>query len=128
MFERRGPDVSGVCLGIGTDSSQTCVVARLPTAQSVHAVKTLRSPMERAVAHRTTKPDSKKHDVVHFEFKKSAAPGDVEHKRRLRLSDRDLQVLDLKAAGALSSFAVTCATFLTSATTMAAHSIMVCAL
>ena len=44
------------------------------------------------------------------------------------VSASDLQVLDLKAAGALSSFAVTCATFLTSATTMAAHSIMVCAL
>ena len=80
------------------------------------------------MAHRTTKPDSEKGDVVHFEVKKSAAPGDVEHERRLRLSDRDLQVLDLKVAGALSSFAVTCATFLTSATTMTAHSIMVCAL
>ena len=58
--------------------------------------------MELATAHPTTKADSEKHDVVHFEVKKSAAPGDVEHERRLRLSDRDLQVLDLKAAGALS--------------------------
>ena len=80
------------------------------------------------MAHRTMKPDSEKGDVVHFEVKKSAAPGDVEHERRLRMSDRDLQVLDLKAAGALSSFVVTCATFLTSVTTMAAHYIMVCAL
>ena len=54
------------------------------------------------MAHRTTKPDSEKGDAVHFEVKKSAAPGDVEHERRLRMSDRDLQVLDLKAAGALS--------------------------
>ena len=60
------------------------------------------------MAHRTTKPDSKKHDVVHFEVKKSAATGDVEHERRLRLSDRDLQVLDLKAAGALSCSYVVC--------------------
>ena len=75
---------------------------RLPTAQSVHAVKTLRSWMELARLHPTTKADSEMHDVVHFEVKKSAAPGDVEHERRLRLSDRDLQVLDLKAAGALS--------------------------
>ena len=67
--------------------------------------------MELATAHRTTKPDSEKRDVVHFEVKKSAAPGDVEHERRLRLSDRDLQVLDLKAAGALSCLANTCTTF-----------------
>ena len=89
-----------------TDLCQTRAVARLPTRQSVHDVKALRSSMELAMAHRTTKPESKKHDVVHFEVKKSAAPGDVEHERRLRLSDRDLQVLDLKAAGALSSLAV----------------------
>ena len=80
------------------------------------------------MAHRTTKPDSEKGDVVHFEVKRSAAPGDVEHERRLRLSDRDLQVLDLKAAGALSSLANICATFPGSATTMDAHSIIVCAL
>ena len=84
--------------------------------------------MELATAHPTTKADSEKHDVVHFEVKKSAAPGDVEHERRMRLSDRDLQVLDLKAAGALSCSANICATFPGSATTMTAHSIMVCAL
>ena len=83
------------------------------------------------MAHRTTKPDSEKGDVVHFEVKKSAAPRDVEHERRLRLSDRDLQVLDLKAAGALSCLANICATLPGSATTMdahSAHSIIVCAL
>ena len=72
------------------------------------------------MAHRTTKPDSEKGDVVHFEVKKSAAPGDVEHERRLRLSDRDLQVLDLKAAGTLSSSAVTGATYTWSHTNMLA--------
>ena len=58
----------------------------------------------------------------------TAAHGDVEHERRLRLSDRDLQVLDLKAAGALSCLASMRATFPGSATTMDAHSIIVCAL
>ena len=101
---------------------------RLPTAQSVHAVKTLRSWMELARLHPTTKADSEMHDVVHFEVKKSAAPGDVEHERRLRLSDRDLQVLDLNGPGALSCLANICATFPGSATTMDAHSIIVCAL
>ena len=33
--------------------------------------------MELAMAHRTTKPESKKHDVVHFEVKNSAAHRDV---------------------------------------------------
>ena len=125
---RRGPGLRGPYLRIRTAFSQIARTRRLPTRQSVHVVKALRSTPQLAIARGTTKPDSKKRDVVHFEVKKSAATGDVEHERRLRLSDRDLQVLDLKAAGALSSFAVTCATFLTSATTMAAHSIMVCAL
>ena len=58
------------------------------------------------MAHRTTKPDSETGDVVHFEVKKSAAPRDVEHERRLRLSDRDLQVLDLKASVTLSRSAL----------------------
>ena len=41
--EGRGPALGGVCLGKLTDSSETRVAARLPTRQSVHAVKTLRS-------------------------------------------------------------------------------------
>ena len=84
--------------------------------------------MQLAIARGTTKPDSKKVIVVTVEVSNSAAPGDVEHERRLRLSDRDLQVLDLKAAGALSCLANICATFPGSATTMDAHSIIVCAL
>ena len=83
-------------------SDATRVVPRLPTTQSVHAVKTLRSSMELAIAHRTTKPDLQKRDVVHLETKNSAAHGDVERAPQDEWSDRGLQVLDLKAAGALS--------------------------
>ena len=45
-----------------------------------------------------------------------------------RWSDSSLQVEDPKASGTPTSLANTCASFLGSATTMAAHSIMVCAL
>ena len=45
-----------------------------------------------------------------------------------RWSDSSLQVEDPKASGTPTSLANTCATFPGSATTMAAHSIMVCAL
>ena len=99
---RRGPALGGACLGIGIDSSQTRVVPRLPTTQSVHAVKTLRSPTRLATARGTTKPDLQKRDVVHLETKNSAAHGDVERAPQDEWSDRGLQVLDLKAAGALS--------------------------
>ena len=58
--------------------------------------------MELAIAHRTTKPDLQKRDVVHLETKNSAAHGDVERAPQDEWSDRGLQVLDLKAAGALS--------------------------
>ena len=99
---RQGPALGGACLRIGIDSSQTLGVPRLPTTQSVHAVKTLRSWMELAIAHPTTKPDLQKRDVVHLETKNSAAHGDVERAPQDEWSDRGLQVLDLKAAGALS--------------------------
>ena len=45
-----------------------------------------------------------------------------------RWSDSSLQVKDPKASGTPTSLANTCVTFSGSATTMAAHSIMVCAL
>ena len=45
-----------------------------------------------------------------------------------RWSDSSLQVEDPKASGTTTSLANTYATFLGSATTIAAHSIMVCAL
>ena len=84
---RRGPALGGACLTIKllcTDLCQTHGFVGLPTRSSVHAAKALRSPMELAMAHRTTKPDSQKRDVVHFEVKNSAAHGDVEHERRPR--------------------------------------------
>ena len=51
---RRGPDVGGACLGMSIDSSETRVVARLPTTQSVHAVNALRSPMQLAIQGQPT--------------------------------------------------------------------------
>ena len=60
-----------------------------------------------ATARGTTKPDSEKHVVVSVEAEKSAAHRDADDTPKLRWSDRGLQVLDLKAAGALSSSAVT---------------------
>ena len=103
----RGPALSGVCLGIRTDFSQTRGRARLPTRRPSNADKTLRSPTQLATARGTTKPDSEKHVVVSVEAEKSAAHRDADDTPKLRWSDRGLQVLDLKAAGALSSSAVT---------------------
>ena len=103
---RRGPDVGGACLGISIDSSETRAVARLPTQQSVHAVKALRSPTELAIARGTTKPDSKKVIVVTVDLSNSAAHGDVDGTTNNEWSDRDLQVFDLKAAVTLSSTCV----------------------
>ena len=75
---RRGPALSGVCLGKSTDSSETRGRAGLPTRRSVHVVKALRSWIELAMpmAHPTTctKPDSKKHVVVSVQVRKS---GDI---------------------------------------------------
>ena len=59
-------------LGKLNDSSETRAVARLPTQQSVHAVKALRSPTELAIARGTTKPDSEKVIVVTVELSNSA--------------------------------------------------------
>ena len=62
--------------------------------------------MELAIAHPTTKPDSKKVIVVTVELNNSAAHGDVDDTTNNEWSDRDLQVFDLKAAVTLSSTCV----------------------
>ena len=116
----RGPALSGVCLGIRTDFSQTRGRARLPTRRPSNADKTLRSPTQLATARGTTKPDSERHVVVSVEAANSAAHGDVDHTPMKSWSDRGLQVLDLKAAGTLSSSAVTGATYTWSHTNMLA--------
>ena len=71
---RRGPALGGVCLGKPTDSSQTRGRAGLPTRRSVHVMKALRSPIELAIAHRTTSADSTDDVVVSVQVQKS---GDI---------------------------------------------------
>ena len=94
--------------------------SRLPTRRPSNADKTLRSPTQLATARGTTKPDSERHVVVSVEAANSAAHGDVDHTPMKSWSDRGLQVLDLKAAGTLSSSAVTGATYTWSHTNMLA--------
>ena len=97
---------------------------RVPIAaqQCVHCVPVIARALRRIKAEGTHKERSQTRVALAQDWYTSAAPppecGDVEHERRLRLSDRDLQVLDLKAAGALSCLANICATFPGSATTM----------
>ena len=62
--------------------------------------------MKLAIAHPTTKPDSKKVIVVTVELSNSAAHGEVGRTLNNEWSDRDLQVFDLKAAVTLSSTCV----------------------
>ena len=115
-------------MGKSTDSSQTRSRVPIAARQSVHCVLVIARALRRIKAEGTHKERSQTRVALAQDWYTSAAPGDVEHERRLRLSDRDLQVLDLKAAGALSCLANICATFPGSATTMDAHSIIVCAL
>ena len=70
----RGPALGGVCLGKSTDLSETRGRAGLPTRRSVHVVKALRSPIELAIAHRTTSADSADDVVVSVQVQKS---GDI---------------------------------------------------
>ena len=98
----RGPALGGVCLGKTIDLSETRGFARLPTRRSVHVVKALRSWIELAMAHPTTSADSEKHVMVSLEAEKSAADGEVVRKSMIEVRARGLQVLDPKAAGALS--------------------------
>ena len=70
-------------------------------------MKALRSWIELAMRYPTTSADSEKHVVVSLEAEKCAAHGEVVRKPMIEVRARGLQVLDPKAAGALSSSAVT---------------------
>ena len=71
---RRGPALGGACLRKRTDLSQTRSATRLPTRRSVHAEKSLRSNLEIAIAHVTTKSFFKFGDVVDLRVRKG---GDI---------------------------------------------------
>ena len=107
-----------------SDATRVPIAAR----QSVHFMSVIAGSLELIRGEGSIKERPETAVVASFKWYPSAAHGDVECMAHTGESDRGLQVLDLKAAGALSSFAVTCAMFLASATTMAAHSSMVCAL
>ena len=70
---RQGPSVGGVNLVYCDDFDQIRGFPRLPSAHSVHRAKALRSPMELAIAHRTTKSFSESGDVVDLQLKKTTA-------------------------------------------------------
>ena len=69
---RQGPDLGGVNLTFCDDFRQIRCFP-LPSARSVHHAKALRSPMELAIAHRTTKSFSESDDVVDLQLMKTAA-------------------------------------------------------
>ena len=68
---RQGPDLGGVNLVYYYDFDQIRCFARLPSAPSVGRAKALRSSMELAIAHRTTKSFSESDDVVDLQLKKT---------------------------------------------------------
>ena len=71
MTARQGPDIGGVNLVYYYDFDQIRCFARLPSAPSVGRAKALRSSMELAIAHRTTKSFSESDDVVDLQLKKT---------------------------------------------------------
>ena len=69
----RGPALGGLDLVYYDVFDQIALFSRLPTARSVHRAKALRSPIELAIAHGTTKSFSEYNDVVDLQLKKTAA-------------------------------------------------------
>ena len=98
-----------------SDGTRVPIAAR----QSVHFMPVIAGSLELIRGEGSIKERPETAVVASFKLNGTQVQrhGDVEHERRLRLSDRDLQVLDLKAAGALSCLANICATFTGSAAT-----------
>ena len=69
----QGPDLGGVNLVYCNDFDQIRGFPRLPSAHSVHRAKALRSWMELAIPHPTTKSFFAYDDVVDLQLKKTTA-------------------------------------------------------
>ena len=68
---RQGPNLGGVNLVPCDVFDQIRSVPRLPSARSVHCAKALRSPMELAIPHRTTKSFSATDNMANIYLKKT---------------------------------------------------------
>ena len=99
---RRGPALGGACLRIDTDSSQTRGSVPITARQSVRCVPVMVRALGRIKPEGTHKERFEKRNALALRMFRSAAHGDVERAPQDEWSDRGLQVLDLKAAGALS--------------------------
>ena len=102
MYKRRGPGLGGACLGIGTDSSQTRGRVPIAARQSVQCVPVIVRALRRIKPEGTHKERFETRNALALRMFRSAAHEDVERAPQDEWSDRGLQVLDLKAAGALS--------------------------
>merc|ERR1711965_362107 len=69
----RGPALGGQNLVYSDDFYQIRSFPRVPSAHSVHRAKALRSPMQLAIPHRTTKSFFAYDDVVDLQLKKTKA-------------------------------------------------------
>ena len=99
---RRGPALGGACLRIDTDSSQTRGSVPITARQSVRCVPVIAGSTELGRRYRTIYQRSETRIALALKVYHSAAHGDVKRAPQDEWSDRGLQVLDLKAAGALS--------------------------
>ena len=99
---RRGPGLGGPCLGISPDSSQTRGSVPIADRPSVHCVPVIAGSLKLMELEGSVKERSQTRIALAQEWYHSAAHGDVERTPKKRRSDRDLQVIDLKAAAALS--------------------------
>ena len=99
---RRGPGLGGACLGISTDLSQTRTRVPIAARQSVHCVPVMDVALGRIKRQGYVKERFETRIALALKVYHSAAHGDVERAPQDEWSDRGLQVLDLKAAGALS--------------------------
>ena len=99
---RRGPALGGACLGIDTDSSETRGSVPIAARQSVRCVPVIARSLELNELEGSVKERFETRIALALRMFRSAAHGDVERAPQDEWSDRGLQVLDLKAAGALS--------------------------
>ena len=88
-----------VCLGKPTDLSETRGSVPIADRQSVHCVPVIVRALGRIKAEGTHKERSQTSIALAQEVYHSAALGDVNRTPMIEMSDRGLQVLDLKAAG-----------------------------
>ena len=105
-----GPFIGGQSLGKGNDSSETDVVRGFERDSPSTAEKSLRSTIELGELYRTTLADLKTDVVVNVyrpeKVQQKSHPRTSARRWKKILSDRGLQVDDLKAAGTLLCLAV----------------------